>query len=1290
MTTATNRPSLFHNPWLRRLAWALAVLLLTWLLAWTIVPPVLKSQLVKLASAELGRGLTVGQIDFKPWTLELTLRDLAIATRDGASAQLAVQRIYVDAELESLLRLAPVVQALEVDAPALRLRRTGQGSYDIDDMLARFAAAPPASDSKPAQFALFNLAVRNGSVELDDQPVARQHALRELNLSLPFLSNLASRREITVTPALSFALNGAAFESKAASTPFAASRKTDARLQIVSMDLKPYLPYIPRSVPVQLRQAQLSADLALQFAQLDRPQLIVTGQLQLAGLDMADSAGDALLALDRVTVALDELRPLEQSIRIGKVEIQSPRLQARRDAAGRLNLALGAGAGASDTPPPAASPSAATSSAATPSAASPSAAAPSGGQAAPTAWTAAVARLELRDGTVQWRDAAITPGAHLQVDALTLDVDDLVWPMARAASFKGSLAVAPVSAPGAAAAPAPGGAASTAATVAFEGSATDRQATARLAVSNARLELAAPYVAQFLEPGLRGQLDADMELRWAEPGLQLSVASLTLDRLALVNQGSAKQVGLPQIRSLALSSASLDLEQRLLKIGKLEIVQPELAVSRGVDKRWMFEPWLKKPATGAPVAVPSDSGSAVPAWQGQLEHLLLRDAAVRLDDSAQSRPVRLAVSALNLDLRTIAFDGKRPMPAQLSARIATGQGQAGKVDYRGTLQLEPLQTRGKLLAEQLPVHALEPYFAAGLNIELLRADAGFKGDVAFTATPRGPLLRLQGDTVLEDFRANSLAGGGDGPAAAQELLNWKALGVRGLDLALEPGKPLRLEVRETTLSDFFARVIVHETGRINLQDLVRSDAPPTAADGAVAGAANAPASAAGATTSTSAAPAPAPAAGTQAQAAIVAAADPLAPQIKIGPISLVQGKVHFSDRFVKPNYSANLSELTGKLSAFSSASASAAAATPGAPPAPPAMADLELRGRAEGTASLEILGKINPLADPLALDIKGIVRDLELPPLSPYAIKYAGHGIERGKLSVDVAYQILPNGQLTASNQVVLNQLTFGDKVDGAPNSLPVKLAVALLADRNGVIDINLPISGSLSDPQFRLWPLIFKVIVNLIGKALTAPFTLLASAFGGGGDELSQVAFAPGSARLQPGAQAGLEKVAKALTDRPALKMTVVGTASLEAEREDYKRARLQALLQAEKRRVQVTAGQTPVASGDGQAATALEPAERAELLAQLFARSDIAKPRDLAGKPKELTPADMEALLLANIAADEESMRELALQRGVAVKDYLASRQLPVERLFLGAAKLADADAKWSPRAELSLGTN
>jgi hypothetical protein len=288
---------------------------------------------------------------------------------------------------------------------------------------------------------------------------------------------------------------------------------------------------------------------------------------------------------------------------------------------------------------------------------------------------------------------------------------------------------------------------------------------------------------------------------------------------------------------------------------------------------------------------------------------------------------------------------------------------------------------------------------------------------------------------------------------------------------------------------------------------------------------------------------------------------------------------------------------------------------------------------------------------------------------------------------VDVNYTVKPDGELTASNNIVLNQLSFGEKVEGAPNSLPVKLAVALLADRNGVIDLNLPISGSLNDPQFKLGPVIWKIITNLVVKAITSPFSLLAGAFGGGGggDELSAVNFAPGVAVLDDAAMKGLDKIAKALADRPALAMTVAGAASLEVEREALKAQRLKGMLLAEKRRRALTGGQ------DANAVTAVEPAESAALLKAVYRRADITKPRNMVGLAKDLPDAEMEGLLMASISVNEDAMRELALQRGVAVKDYLASRKLPLDRLFLGAVKLVKPDAAaegaWKPKAELSL---
>jgi hypothetical protein len=310
------------------------------------------------------------------------------------------------------------------------------------------------------------------------------------------------------------------------------------------------------------------------------------------------------------------------------------------------------------------------------------------------------------------------------------------------------------------------------------------------------------------------------------------------------------------------------------------------------------------------------------------------------------------------------------------------------------------------------------------------------------------------------------------------------------------------------------------------------------------------------------------------------------------------------------------------------------------------------------------------------------MRGLELSPLTPYAIKYAGHGIERGKLNMDVSYRIQPDGMLTAQNKLVLHQLVFGDEVPGAPASLPVRLAVALLADRNGVIDVDLPVSGSLNNPEFRVSAVVFQLLGNLVLKAVTAPFSLLAGA-GEDAAEQGVVSFAPGSAVLDAAARASLDKVAQVLEQRPALKMTVVGQASLQAEREAWKRAQLQQVLWAYQRR---TTPAKPLAAADGEAQI---PAElQSALLKEVYRRADIPKPRNLVGLAKELPDNEMQALLLANLPVPDTAMHDLALARAVAVRDHLLQRQLPADRLFLGAVHLSSGQDGWTPRAELGLG--
>ncbi len=1248
METQTTKAAAARR-WPKWLAYGVCGLLALWALAWAVVPPVLKSQAEKIASEQLGRKLSIGEIDFKPWSLELTLRDVVIAGQGGSRDQLKIGRVYVDAELQSLLRLAPVIDSVQIEGVRGNVVHLGGGKYDFDDILAKIAAQPKPEkpSSEPPQFAIYNIDLKDIALSFEDRPVGKTHQLSDLHLSLPFLSTLAAQRAVKTQPRLAFSLNGSRFDSTGESTPFVQTRKTDAQITIRSLDLAPYLPYLPANLPVKLVSAVLGADLTLAFEQNPKPAVRLTGQLQANNLALQDASKSPLLNLKTLSVLAKDVRPLSGIVSLESIALQEPSLALRRNAAGQMSfLARNSSAIKKEAAPahsmPASSPK-------------------DSKNTSQSAWQISVERVTLQNGSVTWADDSTQPRAALTAQALSIEAKQISWPFVadKPIIFEGSSQVAQGS-------------------LTFSGTATDAQASITAALSGLPLAQLAPYVGGVLTPSLSGMADAQAGVLWqAGQGGQKPALQISLPKAQVANAQLAKgKERLAQLKMLSLEGGQIDLLSQTVNLAKIAATGVQTRVERDAQGRWMVQDWLKASPVVATNSLVKETAPAKP-WKITLGEISLDAPQLGFVDRApaagSAKPVLLDISQLKAKLSGFDLDGDKlsakAMPVSLSATLAQAgeggkaAGEAGKIEIKGQLALAPLamQLDGKL--SRLPIHAFEPYFADALNIDLLRLDAGFSGKLQMAQTPQGLQLKVNGDVLAEELqttlRGAALAAS-SGAVAGDELLSWKALNVKALAVDMNPGAALKLDIGEAALTDFFARILVSEQGRINLADILKSNASsPDTTKTIAARADSMPAS--GTISSQS-----------SASSSVSSNTEPI---INVGAVSLINGKVFFADRFIKPNYAANLSELTGKLGAFSSQPVAGTVQ----------MAELELRGKAEGTASLEILGKLNPLAKPLALDITGKVRDLELAPLSPYSVKYAGHGIERGKLSVDVAYLVKPDGQLTASNKIVLNQIKFGDKVEGAPNSLPVKLAVALLADRNGVIDINLPIQGSINDPQFSIGPIVFKLIINLVVKAITSPFSLLASAFGGGGDELGQVSFAAGSAALSVAAKPGLEKVAKAMQDRPNLKMTVIGQANLEVEREGYKKERLKALVAAEKRRNVVASGSS--GSATQTAAITVSEAEYPALLKEVYKRSDVPKPRNAIGMAKDIPVAEMEALLLASLPVTEQAMQELALARGVAVRDHLSGLGLPSDRLFLGAAKAVASQEKWSPRAELSL---
>jgi uncharacterized protein involved in outer membrane biogenesis len=671
-----------------------AALLVLWAAAALYVPPIVAAQIENAGAQHLGRRVAAGQVEFNPWTLELTLADVAVeGAAPGAAPLLAVRRIRADVSAWSLLRLAPVIDALEIDAPMLHVRRTGEGRHDVDDVVERIAAAMADPDDEPARFALHNIVLREGGADYVDEPLQATHRLRGVELGVPFISSLPSEREVTVEPRLAFTLDGSRFDSAAAATPFAERGNGEARLRIDGFDVRPFLGYLPRGLPVQLRAATLAADLRIAFEQRPTLSLNVSGSVGASGIEVVDARAQELLRVGSIDVAIESLRPLERRVSLRRIALDAPHLMATRDAAGKVNLMLAAEAPSSagaklvrvPLPTSSAAASAAAASAASASAAAASAARSAAAQPAAGAWSATLASLAVRAGRLEWRDASTAPAATLGVDGFMLEAQSIAWPFAAPVAFKGEGSL---------------GAGKERGKLVFSGKGHTSGAEVELSLAGLPLPPFQPYLASIVAAPVAGALSADMKVAWRPgagvPNLQLDARRLHLARFAF---GDAKA---PELAAdeIELNDARVDSVARTAAIGRVALRAPRLRAERDAAQRWGFERWLASApkrtvpvgsaasapvvalAASSPVPVPAAAGaasrpaaaaSAAPTgtdmpWKLAVAEFAIDGGQLAFNDRALAVPASLDVRDLAVQLRGWTLDGGAAAPFRVAAR----------------------------------------------------------------------------------------------------------------------------------------------------------------------------------------------------------------------------------------------------------------------------------------------------------------------------------------------------------------------------------------------------------------------------------------------------------------------------------------------------------------------------------------------------------------------------------------------------------------------------------------------
>jgi Domain of Unknown Function (DUF748) len=592
----------------------------------------------------------------------------------------------------------------------------------------------------------------------------------------------------------------------------------------------------------------------------------------------------------------------------------------------------------------------------------------------------------------------------------------------------------------------------------------------------------------------KGEIRINGRYEFAESGpkqtpkldLRLDLAQIEVKDLGLrARHESEDWVTIP---SLLIERTHLDLDAQTIDVGSIKLDRARITA------------WLDRSGNLNLAKLYSSQAAAAEArpqdriekpWRISVPSIVVSSLDATVEDRKPATPVRLHIAPADVSVTNFRF----PLAGSIGLEASATVNGNSKLSVAGPVELAPVKASVKVTVEDFDLPMLQPYIDEVSKINLLKGSVDASLDVSYAASsdPRNKDLPLtaRGDVAIHAFHTKDKLLGLD-------FVNWRLLALRSIDFR---GAPLALSINEIVASEPYARVVIAADRTTNIGEVLG-----TKSDGETPAAATT--KPVQSTKAASAKPAPAPAL-----------------PITVKVVRVENGSMNFADFSVKPNFQTGVQSLSGTVRGISGK--------------PGSKATIALAGKVDRYAPVHIDGEMNVLSAETFTDVRLGFRNLELTTFSPYSGKFAGYRVEKGKMSVDFSYHI-QNRQLDAKHKLILDQLELGEKVDSPDaTGLPVKLAIALLKDSNGVIDLDLPVNGSLDDPKFRIWPLIWKVLGNLVTKAVTAPFKLLGALFGGG-ESPELISFVPGSAELDTGATGQIDALKKGLSARPGLKLDI------------------------------------------------------------------------------------------------------------------------------------------------------
>ncbi len=1178
-----------------------------------LVPPILKSVLIKKLSEGLHRPVAIRQIKVNPFALSATVRGFLIKERNGRDTFVSFDELYLNLQSISVLKRGLILSEIKLNKPYVNIVRNEDGSYNFSDLL----EPKPKKEEKTPRFSLNNIQILNGSVDFFDGLKHTTHKLRDVDFKIPFISSLPYYADIYVQPFFSAKVNGAPVSFKGETKPFRDSHETHMEINIKDLDIPFYLSYSPFKMPVKVPSGFLDINTTVSYVQFrdKAPTLNLSGNVAFKKVRVIDSKGNPLVSLPVFQIFFAPSDVIARKINLAKVMLQSPELNISRDRSDKINLLSLMPEKKPDGKLP---------------------------EKETTQFSLDADHIQVADGKIELSDRKSIP-FKTTLENIELGIDNLSTAPDKKAKAHLSLQ-----------------------TESKEGMKLDSYFSINPLVSEGSIEFTgiqlkkySPYYSKnVLFDVKEGGLDLSTKYMFnkteKEPEIRLAELSAGLTSLKLRKRGEKDDF--LDIPVASLKNTSVDLTKKEVHIGTLSTQKGILKIKRYIDGTLNMQSLVPKSGTsvGEPAKTKKERGMFV-----TIKDIAAADYMLNIEDAMLQEPVNLVAERIN-------FKGTNLSTAKNSkgrASLSFVFNKKGTVRTNGSVSINPPSANMQLNVKGVGISPFQPYFTDRVKIIIAQGDISLDGKVSFGYSMSGIMkASYKGEASVQNF--DSLD-----KVKAEEFLKWNSLYFGGIEAAYSP---LHVNISQVALTDFYSRIIINKDGSINLQDIMQEKGASVAAatkEGAGEPAVEAyakPVEAAATVKQVDGLPKASEAA-QQKPAAEAAANQPVTslPQqtgklIKIGAVTLQGGTINFSDSHIEPNYSASFLEIGGKISGLSSEETK--------------FADVDLRGKFENSAPLEITGKINPLRDDLYVDLKIAFKDMDLSPVSPYSGTYLGYAIQKGELSLDLQYLIVKK-KLDSKNNIFLDQFTLGDRVESPKaTKLPVKFAIALLKNRKGEINLDVPVSGYINDPKFSISGIVWKMLLNLVVKAATSPFALIGALFGGG-EELNYVDFNYGSSNLPEQDTKKLDTIVKALFNRPALKLDIEGHVDAARDKEGLTQYLFNRKLKAEKLKDFVKKGQPAVPVDQ----VTIGKEEYDKYLKMAYKDEKFPKPRNILGFAKDLPVPEMEKLMLTHIQITNDDLRQLAAARALNVKDYiLKSGQVTADRVFLVEPKSLEPEAK------------